>query len=92
MPKKEERKKIVSITSATNAVKMLSPLMEAAGFGSEMQLLTAKAFIRKLDWNCRLKLKWRSHSLIRFILRESLVCLQKLVSQQMKQWGTLLKN
>lgn len=45
--KKEDRKKIVSITSATNAVKMLSPLMEAAGFSSEIQLLTAKAFYQE---------------------------------------------
>ncbi|MDC7289555.1 ORF6N domain-containing protein [Blautia schinkii] len=50
---KEEKKstprqpKIESMSSATTAVKTLTPLLEAAGFSKEIQLLTAKAFYQK---------------------------------------------
>lgn len=39
--------RIESLPSATNAVKTLTPLMEAAGFSKEIQLLTAKTFYKK---------------------------------------------
>lgn len=45
--KKAKQPKIESMSSATNAVKTLTPLLEAAGFSKEIQLLTAKAFYQK---------------------------------------------
>lgn len=47
IPKKSKTPKIESLPSATNAVKTLTPLMEAAGFSKEIQLLTAKTFYKK---------------------------------------------
>ena len=47
MSKKSKQPKIESMSSATTAVKTLTPLLEAAGFSKEIQLLTAKAFYQK---------------------------------------------
>lgn len=57
MTKKSKQTKIASMTSATNAVKTLTPLMQQAGFSTEIQLLTAKALYQKADCELPFEIK-----------------------------------
>lgn len=57
MQGKPKQSKIASMTSATNAVKTLTPLMQQAGFSTEIQLLTAKALYQKADCELPFEIK-----------------------------------
>lgn len=55
--KKSKPPKIASMSSATNAIKTLTPLMQQAGFSTEIQLLTAKALYKKADCELPFEIK-----------------------------------
>lgn len=60
-PKKEQKPRSESLSSVNNAVKILTPLLEAAGCTAEIRLLTARTLYEKAGVSLPLEIKSDKH-------------------------------
>ncbi len=60
-PKKEQKPRSESLSSVNNAVKILTPLLEAAGCTAEVRLLTARTLYEKAGVSLPLEIKADKH-------------------------------
>ncbi len=61
MPKKEQKPRPESLSSVNNAVKILTPLLEAAGCTAEIRLLTVRTLYEKAGVSLPLEIKADKH-------------------------------
>lgn len=61
MPKREQKPRSESLSSVNNAVKILTPLLEAAGCTAEVRLLTARTLYEKAGVSLPLEIKADKH-------------------------------
>ena len=83
---KTTRKHTESLSAVNNAVKILTPMLAAAGCDSKIQLLTAKSLYEKADVTLPIMIEADQQYLIRYILPDRLeFIIRVLANQQIRQ-------